>query len=99
VEGVIGRKHWQWNAGSGLCLAGPEAEKEFCGPINDDSDRADYQMAREYLARSVANPLQAAAELARYRDAATLGAFAFGTSPHSPARGTLTAVQIFELAA
>jgi hypothetical protein len=74
-----------------LCLAGPEAEKEFCGPINDDSDRADYQMAREYLARSVANPLQAAAELARYRDAATLGAFALGISPHSPTRRRLAA--------
>jgi hypothetical protein len=53
-----------------LCLAGPEAEREFCGSISDDSDRADYDMAREYLARSIANPLQAAAELMRYRDAA-----------------------------
>jgi hypothetical protein len=53
-----------------LCLAGPEAEREICGPITDHSDRVDYQMAREYLARSVANPLQAAAELVRYRDAA-----------------------------
>jgi hypothetical protein len=46
------------------------AGKEFCGPITDDSNRIDYEMAREYLARCVANPLQAAAELARYRDAA-----------------------------
>jgi hypothetical protein len=34
------------------------------------ADPTDYEMAREYLARCVANPLQAAAELARYRDAA-----------------------------
>ena len=53
-----------------LCLAGPEAERDFCGPITDGSDQTDYAMAREYLARCVANPLQAAAELARYRDAA-----------------------------
>jgi hypothetical protein len=44
-----------------LCLAGPEAEREFCGPVNDGSDRVDYEMAREYLARRIANPLQAAA--------------------------------------
>ena len=25
-----------------LCLAGPEAELEFCGPITDNSDRVDY---------------------------------------------------------
>jgi hypothetical protein len=49
---------------------GPEAEREFCGPINDGSDRVDYEMARQYLARCVANPLPVAAELARYRDAA-----------------------------
>jgi hypothetical protein len=34
-----------------LCLAGSEAELEFCGSITDDSDRRDYQMARDYLAR------------------------------------------------
>jgi hypothetical protein len=53
-----------------LCLAGPEAEREFCGPINEDGDRIDYEMARKYLARQITNPLQAAAELARYRDVA-----------------------------
>ena len=53
-----------------LCLAGPEAEREFCGPISDDSDRIDYQMARDYLSRDIANPLQVGAELVRYRDAA-----------------------------
>ena len=31
-----------------LCLAGPEAEKEFCGPITDGSDRVDYEMARDF---------------------------------------------------
>ena len=45
-----------------LCLAGPEAEREFCGPINDGSDRVYYEIAREYLARRVANPLQAVAK-------------------------------------
>ena len=51
-----------------LCLAGSEAELEFCGSITDDSDRRDYQIARDYLARpSPANPLQAAGALARYR--------------------------------
>jgi len=53
-----------------LCLAGPGAEKEFCGPIDDGSDRVDYEMARDYLSRHVANLLHAAAALARYRDAA-----------------------------
>jgi hypothetical protein len=52
-----------------LCLSGPEAEKEFCGPISDNSDRVDYQMAYEYLARQL-NPLQVGGELVRYRDAA-----------------------------
>ena len=52
-----------------LCLAGPEAEREFCGTISDDSDRVDYEMARDYLARQL-NPLRIGAELARYRDAA-----------------------------
>jgi hypothetical protein len=52
------------------CFAGPEAEREFCGPINNGSDRVYYEMARDYLARRVVNPLQAAAELARHRVAA-----------------------------
>ena len=52
-----------------LCLAGPEAEREFCGPISDNSDRIDHEMARAYLARQL-NPLQVGAELVRYRDAA-----------------------------
>jgi hypothetical protein len=52
-----------------LCLSGPKAEKEFCGPISDNSDRVDYQMAYEYLARQL-NPLQVGGELVRYRDAA-----------------------------
>ena len=48
-----------------LCLAGPKAEREFCGPINDGSDRVDYAMAREYLARRIANPLQPVAKTRR----------------------------------
>jgi hypothetical protein len=63
-------------------------------------------MAREYLARCVANPLQAAAELARYRDAAQR----LVRSPWARHRirlladallrqGTLSGEQIFELAA
>ena len=50
-----------------LCLAGPEAEREFCGPITDGRDRVDYEMAREYLARRIANPLQAAAAPLNHR--------------------------------
>ena len=58
-----------WNAMVTLCLSGPEAEREFCGPISDNSDRVDYEMAREYLARQL-NPLQVGVELVRFRDAA-----------------------------
>jgi hypothetical protein len=58
-----------WNAWSPSVLLAPKRKKN-CGPITDASDRTDYDMAREYLARSVANPLQAAAELVRCRDAA-----------------------------
>jgi hypothetical protein len=53
-----------------MCLCGPAAETLFCGPIEDGSDAGDLQMAREYLARSISNPLRAAAELARCRAAA-----------------------------
>jgi hypothetical protein len=53
-----------------LCLAGIAAEELFCGAVTDGGDLADYQMARECLSRSIANPLQAAAELLRCRTAA-----------------------------
>ena len=70
------------------------------------ADPTDYEMAREYLAHCVANPLQAAAELARYRDAAQR----LVRSPWAHHRihlladallrqGTLSGEQIFELAA
>jgi hypothetical protein len=86
-----------------LCLSGPEAEKEFCGSISDDSDRADYEMARDYLARQF-SPLQIGAELTRYRDAAQR----LVRSPWARHRirlladallqhGTLTSEEIFEL--
>jgi plasmid stabilization system protein ParE len=52
-----------------MCLAGPAAEELFCGPIEDGSDRADYEMAKHYLARRF-GPLHLAAEIARLRDAA-----------------------------
>jgi hypothetical protein len=52
-----------------LCLAGPAAEEFFVGPINDGSDRADYEMARYYLARQF-GPLHVEAEIVRLRDAA-----------------------------
>ena len=45
-----------------LCLAGREAEREFYGHISDGSDRVDHAMAREYLARRIANPLQPVAK-------------------------------------
>jgi hypothetical protein len=45
-----------------LCLAGPEAERKFCCSIDDGSHRVAYEMAREYLARRVSNPLQAVAK-------------------------------------
>ncbi len=53
-----------------LCLSGPEAERELCGAADDGGDRIDYETARRYLARRIDNSLHAAAELARYRDAA-----------------------------
>jgi hypothetical protein len=82
------------------------AEREFCGLINDGSDRVDYEMAREYLARRVSNLSQAATELARYCDAAQR----LVRSPWAHHRihlladallrhGTLSSEQIFELAA
>ncbi len=88
-----------------LCLSGPEAEREFCGPITDNNDYTDYQMARGYLADRVPNPLQAAAELARFRDAARR----LVRSPWGRQRitvladallrhGTLSGEQIFEVA-
>jgi hypothetical protein len=51
-------------------LAGPAAEELFCGTITDGGDLADCEMAREHLSRSISNPLQVAAELARCRAAA-----------------------------
>ncbi len=46
-----------------LCMSGPISEEFFCGAITDGSDQTDYDMARRYLARRIADPLQAAAEL------------------------------------
>jgi hypothetical protein len=87
-----------------LCLSGPEAEREFCGAITDNSDRIDHEMARDYLARQL-NPLQVGAELVRCRDAAQR----LVRSPFAHHRirlladallrhGTLSGEQIFELA-
>jgi hypothetical protein len=60
VAGIIERKQtWSLECMVTLCLAGPEAEREFCGPITDGSDCVAYELARQYLARRVANPLQA----------------------------------------
>jgi hypothetical protein len=52
-----------------FCLAGPAAEELFCGPVADGSDRADYEMARHYLARQY-DSLKVGAEVARLREAA-----------------------------
>jgi hypothetical protein len=32
-----------------VCLSGPAAEQLFFGPIEDDGDKIDQQMARRYL--------------------------------------------------
>ena len=53
-----------------ICFAGICAEEMLCGPITDDGDLPDLRMVREHITRSISNPLQAAAELARCRDAA-----------------------------
>jgi hypothetical protein len=52
-----------------MSLAGPAAEEFFCGPIEDGTDRADYAMARHYLARRF-DPLRIGAEIGRLRNAA-----------------------------
>ena len=86
-----------------LCLSGPEAEREFCGPISDDSDAVDYQMAYEYLARAL-DPLQIGGAFARYKDAAQrlvrLQEPRIRQLADALLRcGTLTSEQIFDLAA
>ena len=48
-----------------LCLSGIAAEEMLCGPITDGGDLPDLLMVREHIARSVANPLRAVAELLR----------------------------------
>jgi hypothetical protein len=53
-----------------ICFAGICAEELLVGPIEDGGDLPDLLMVREHLARSIANPLQAAAELSRCRAAA-----------------------------
>jgi hypothetical protein len=86
-----------------LCLSGPEAEKEFCGTITDDSDRVDYQMVYEFLAWQL-NPLQIGGALVRFPDAAQrlvrspwaqhrIRVLAHALLQH----GTLSGEQIFEL--
>jgi hypothetical protein len=87
LAGIIGRKQtWSLECMVTLCLAGPEAERKFCCSINEGSDRIDYRMAYEYLARQL-NPVQIGAELTRYRDAAQrLVRSPWGTASHSRAR-------------
>ena len=89
-----------------LALAGPAGEEAFFGSIEDGSDEGDYAMAREYLSHAIADPLRAAAELARCRAAAErlvrsqFGAtrirlFADALLRH----GSLSAQEIYEVAA
>ena len=52
-----------------LCLAGPEAERVFCGPIRDGGDKTDQRMARVYLSARLASD-QIEAELSCCQDAA-----------------------------
>ena len=74
-----------------LCLAGPEAEKQFCGPISDDSDRIDYQMAENYLSRQF-SPLQIASEFKRLPMPPVVWSRHLGHSaPHSRARRRVAA--------
>jgi len=111
---VTGHPHAQcgsWRAPQGLAcealltflLAGPEAEKEFCGALDDGGDRIDVDNARRFLSRQFA-PLQVGFQLLRYRDAAQR----LVRSPWAKQRiclladallrnGALTSDQIFEL--
>jgi hypothetical protein len=52
-----------------LCLSGPAAEEYLVGPITDDSDHIDIEMARGYLARRF-DVVQIGVELGRARTAA-----------------------------
>ncbi len=52
-----------------MCLSGPASEEYFCGKIDDDGDRTDYEMARRYLAQRF-DVLQIGFEIARCRSAA-----------------------------
>jgi hypothetical protein len=52
-----------------LCLAGPAAERLFCGSTPPGSDRTDRVMARSYLMQVYA-PARVSIELVRYCDAA-----------------------------
>jgi hypothetical protein len=52
-----------------MCMAGEAAEEFFIGPITDNSDRADYEMARSYLARYY-DPVRIGAGLKQARDPA-----------------------------
>jgi len=53
-----------------ICLSGPIGEELICGTITDGSDQADYEMAKGYLSRAIADPLRVGIELARCRVAA-----------------------------
>jgi hypothetical protein len=85
-------------------LAGPEAEKEYCGAVDDGGNRIDYDHARRELARQF-GPLHVGFQLARYRDAAErLVRSPWGATRIAQvsrallARGTLSGEEIFELA-
>jgi hypothetical protein len=83
---------------------GPEAERAFCGAIDDGGDRFDVEMARDYIAERIDDQMRAMAELARCHAARRLV-----TTPWSQARirlladqllrfGTLTAEEVAGLA-
>ena len=85
-----------------LCLSGPAAEELFFGSIEDGGDQGDLQIAREYVSRAISNSLQAAAELARCRDAAQRLVRSAWATRHIRLlagalmqRGTLTGEEIF----
>lgn len=52
-----------------ICMAGPEAERLFCGEITDDGDKIDVTMAKNYIADGYPEIMRGY-QFGRLRDAA-----------------------------